>query len=177
MSVPLIVFMLLHAPVFIPGAVPAGIYGNCIKFFANILLFLLISMLCLLTVLLIQWYALQQKFIMEPLCLMLTGCTVAPNHCLLSPIYSLFWDWEEHWGSWKKRIQRKAFLKLLKTVKKEVLSRQFFQYPDGRWSTRTYPVLLGFACYGITKLGSTQTIHLKSIHRVWKYLSLSKVWG
>jgi hypothetical protein len=33
MSVPLIVSMLFHAPVFIPGAVPAGIYGNCaIKF-------------------------------------------------------------------------------------------------------------------------------------------------
>jgi len=28
MSVPLIVFMLFHAPVFIPGAVPAGIYAK-----------------------------------------------------------------------------------------------------------------------------------------------------
>lgn len=37
MSVPLIVSMLFHATVFIPGAVPAGIYGNCaIKFSSSL---------------------------------------------------------------------------------------------------------------------------------------------
>ncbi|KAF8716154.1 hypothetical protein HU200_026430 [Digitaria exilis] len=50
MSVPLIVFMLFHAPVFIPGAVPAGIYGNCIViFFPTLLYSLLLLMLFLLT--------------------------------------------------------------------------------------------------------------------------------
>ena len=127
MSVPLIVFMLFHAPVFIPGAVPAGIYGNCTIKFSSSLYSCLHS--CR-VYLLMQWSPLQQKFIMEPLCLMSTGCMGVQNRCLLLPIYSLFWGWEERWGRWRKRIRMRVFLNLLRTVKKKALCRQLCQYPD-----------------------------------------------
>jgi hypothetical protein len=47
MPVPLIVSILFHAPVFIPGAVPAGIYGNgAVDFFIILIIFLLIHTVC-----------------------------------------------------------------------------------------------------------------------------------
>ncbi|OEL13925.1 hypothetical protein BAE44_0025054 [Dichanthelium oligosanthes] len=47
-TMPLIVFMLFHASVFIPGAVPAGIYGNCAIIFSSSFCSCLYSSPCLL---------------------------------------------------------------------------------------------------------------------------------